>query len=101
MCNASGSVLSSNEVMLLLTPCEESSAEANYIMTEHPVLGTPFVTLHICGMDDVLALLRDGSEDPLILLKWLSVVAPHIGIDLGPKMYGSIATELRRSIRDV
>merc|ERR1712000_792676 len=52
-------------------------------------------------MDDVLALLRDGSEDPLILLKWLSVVAPHIGIDLGPKMYDSIATELRRSIRDV
>lgn len=97
MCKASGYVLSSMEVQTLLVSfCGKAAlAEANYIQTEHPALGTPFVTLHICGMDDILSLLRDGSDDPLLLLKWFSVVAPYVGISLTPAFYNSIATEIQ------
>lgn len=59
----------------------------------HPVLGTPFLVIHSCCIQDTLNALsqaKDTSRPLLLLLRWFGVMAPMVGLRITPAQWSRL-----------
>lgn len=73
------------------TSCEDHRYHefGQLILDTHPYLGTPFLSMHVCNLNELLPKIYDNNHD-LAALNWLSLVGPHIGLHMDPSLYALI-----------
>lgn len=59
----------------------------------HPVLGTPFLVVHSCCVQDTLNALSQANNccrPSLLLLRWFGVTAPMVGLRITPTQWSGL-----------
>jgi hypothetical protein len=109
LCNSSGELIRSSALQRIL--CSSyfiSSAQYSlsvagaaeeqpvWIEEEHPISGLPGLSLHVCGVVDRMNLLTENRpiDDPLYLLKWLTMMGPFIGMRIEALEYARLSDEM-------
>ncbi|PVD23243.1 hypothetical protein C0Q70_16506 [Pomacea canaliculata] len=58
---------------------------ATLTQQEHPVLGSPYFTLHPCHTATLMSQVPQADNKRYYLIKWLSSVGPVAGLELSPE----------------
>jgi len=85
--DTSGRLLNLNEIQSLLFSKNKNKHQIEILIDEHPVIGTPCYTFHICGINECIQLMDTNNNKLLKFVSWLSIIGRYIGLSINVNDY--------------